>query len=84
MGGINRITEAKCVDVVLNSLSGKLLVTSWEIIASFGRFVKIGRKDIDSRGYLPMFPFIKNATFAGVDLTAMIDGTGEGKLNGIL
>ncbi|KAJ3579321.1 hypothetical protein NPX13_g1244 [Xylaria arbuscula] len=82
--GVKRATQGKGVDVVLNSLSGKLLVASWEIIADFGRFVEIGRKDIDSRGHLPMFPFIKNAMFAGVDLAAMIDGTGTGKLSGTL
>ncbi|RYO87630.1 hypothetical protein DL762_004174 [Monosporascus cannonballus] len=75
--GVKRMTNGRGVDVVLNSLSGKLLVASWEIIAEFGRFVEIGRKDIDTRGYLPMFPFIKNAMFAGVDLAAIVDGAGE-------
>ncbi|ETS80428.1 hypothetical protein PFICI_07957 [Pestalotiopsis fici W106-1] len=74
--GIKRVTNGRGVDVVLNSLSGKLLVASWEIIAEFGRFIEIGRKDIDTRGYLPMFPFIKNAMFAGVDLAAIVDGGG--------
>ncbi|KAH8885983.1 reducing type I polyketide synthase, partial [Thozetella sp. PMI_491] len=74
--GIRRMTEGRGVDVVLNSLSGKLLVASWEIIANFGRFVEIGRKDIDSREYLPMFPFKRNASFSGVDLVALVDGTG--------
>ncbi|RYP80320.1 hypothetical protein DL770_006267 [Monosporascus sp. CRB-9-2] len=75
--GIKRMTNGRGVDVVLNFLSGKLLVASWEIIAEFGRFVEIGRKDIDRRGYLPMFPFIKKAIFAGVDLAAIVDGAGE-------
>jgi NADPH:quinone reductase-like Zn-dependent oxidoreductase len=72
--GIKRMTEGRGVDVVMNSLSGKLLIASWESIASFGRFIEIGRKDIDTRGSLPMFPFIKNTTFAGVDLAAYIVG----------
>lgn len=75
--GIRRVTGGRGVDVVLNLPSGKLLVASWEIIADFGRFVKIGRRDIDGRGFLPMFPFIKNAMFAGVDLAAMVDGPGK-------
>lgn len=73
--GIKRMTGGRGVDVVINYLSGRLLVASWEIIAEFGRFIDIGRKDIDSRGYLPMFPFIKNASFSGVDLAAIVTGT---------
>lgn len=71
--GIKRVTNGKGVDVILNSLSGRLLVASWDIIAEFGRFVEIGRKDIDTRGNLPMFPFKRNAIFAGVDLAAFVD-----------
>ncbi|MCJ1437217.1 hypothetical protein MMC27_006603 [Xylographa pallens] len=71
--GIRRMTNGRGVDMVLNSLSGDGLVASWECIAPFGRFLEIGRKDIDSRGMLPMFPFIKNTTFAGVDLTGLLD-----------
>ncbi|KAF2176543.1 reducing type I polyketide synthase [Zopfia rhizophila CBS 207.26] len=71
--GIRRITHGRGVDVVLNSLSGKLLVASWELIAHFGRFVEIGRKDIDSRQHLPMHPFLRNATFTGVDLATIVE-----------
>lgn len=71
--GIRRMTGGVGVDVILNSLSGKLLEASWDVIAEFGRFVEIGRKDIDTRGYLPMFPFKRNAMFAGVDLTEFVN-----------
>lgn len=71
--GVRRMTSGKGVDVVLNSLSGRLLEASWDIIAEFGRFLEIGRKDIDTRGFLPMFPFKRNAIFAGVDMTALAD-----------
>jgi hypothetical protein len=46
----------------------------------FGRYIEIGRKDIDTQGYLPMFPFINNAMFAGVDMTTIIDGADESAL----
>ncbi|KAI9154916.1 Squalestatin tetraketide synthase [Paramyrothecium foliicola] len=78
--GIRRMTKGRGVDVILNSLSGKLLVASWEIVAEFGRFIEIGRKDIDTRGSLPMFPFINNTSFAGVDLQAMVGGVGNDML----
>lgn len=71
--GVRRMTQGQGVDVVLNSLSGKLLVASWELIANFGRFIEIGRRDIDSRGHLPMHPFIRNATFNGVDLATIVE-----------
>ncbi len=65
--GIKRVTQNRDVDVVLNSLSGESLIASWECVASFGRFIEIGKKDIYSHGDLPMFPFANNVTFAAVD-----------------
>ena len=69
--GIMRKTQNKGVDVVLNSLSGDSLLASWECVASFGRFVEIGKKDIHSHAKLPMFQFRKNASFIAVDLDHM-------------
>ncbi|KAK6539088.1 hypothetical protein TWF694_010628 [Orbilia ellipsospora] len=59
------------VDVVLNSLSGDVLFSSWECMAPFGRFVEIGKKDIQSQGRLPMAQFEKNISFSAVDLGHM-------------
>jgi len=70
--GVRRMTQGRGVDVVLNSLSGNGLVASWECIAPFGRFIEIGRRDIDARGSLPMYYFIRNASFSGVDLTSIL------------
>lgn len=66
--GIMRVTEGYGVDVVLNSLSGDSLRASWECVAPFGRFVELGRADIDSNATLPMACFAKNVLFAAVDL----------------
>jgi NADPH:quinone reductase-like Zn-dependent oxidoreductase/SAM-dependent methyltransferase len=71
--GIKRITKNRGVDVVLNSLSGQGLVASWECIAPYGRFLEIGRKDIDSHNTLPMHPFLRNALFIGIDLTRLVE-----------
>ncbi|EPS35452.1 hypothetical protein H072_11126 [Dactylellina haptotyla CBS 200.50] len=59
------------VDVVLNSLSGDVLFSSWECMEPFGRFVEIGKKDIQSQGRLPMAQFEKNISFNAVDLGHM-------------
>lgn len=70
--GIMRMTKNHGVDVVLNSLSGSGLIASWECIASFGRFIEIGKKDIYARGKLPMFQFDKNASFAAIDFSSIV------------
>ncbi|CBF75165.1 uncharacterized protein ANIA_03887 [Aspergillus nidulans FGSC A4] len=65
---IRRVTGGRGVDVVLNSLSGDLLVSSWECIAPFGRFLELGKKDILSNHDLPMRQFERNASFHAIDL----------------
>ncbi|KAF1951254.1 reducing type I polyketide synthase [Byssothecium circinans] len=67
--GIRRLTNGRGVDVVLNSLTGKLLEASWEIIASMGRFIEIGLSDAFARSSLPMFPFAKGVTFSSFNLS---------------
>lgn len=66
--GIMRMTRDRGVDVILNSLAGDSLVASWECLASYGRFVEIGKKDIHSHMKLPMYHFRKNVSFGHVDL----------------
>ena len=66
--GVRRMTKGRGIDLVLNSLSGDLLNTSWDCIAPLGRFVEIGKRDIESHARLPMSPFAASVTFASVDL----------------
>lgn len=65
-------TGGKGVDIVLNSLSGKLLKASWDCIASFGRFIEIGKRDIEQNKSLDMAPLRRAASFAAVDLNHMM------------
>lgn len=67
--GIREATGGKGVDVVLNSLAGDLLRESWASLASFGRFIEIGKRDITSNTRLEMAKFEQNCTFSSVDLT---------------
>ncbi|KAF4440056.1 putative polyketide synthase [Fusarium austroafricanum] len=69
--GIRRMTNGKGVDVVLNSLASELLRETWHCIAMFGRFIEIGKRDIEINTKLDMDPFIRNVTFASVDLTVI-------------
>jgi acyl transferase domain-containing protein len=43
---IVKITGAKGVDLVLNSLSGELIGASFEVLAEGGRFLEIGKNDL--------------------------------------
>ncbi|GLB08452.1 type I Iterative Polyketide synthase (PKS) [Aspergillus tubingensis] len=61
-------TNGRGVDIVLNSLGGKLLHASWECVASFGKMIEIGRRDLLSHGMLSMSPFLEDRSFHGVYL----------------
>lgn len=63
---IYRVTDGKGVDVILNSLSKEALLASWECIAPFGRFIELGKVDIESNSKLPMLQFSKNVAFFAV------------------
>ncbi|KAE8361501.1 hypothetical protein BDV27DRAFT_147770 [Aspergillus caelatus] len=61
------------VDVILNSfcVSGDSLRQTWECIAHFGRFIEIGKRDIEADSWLPMRPFYYNTTFSSVDIAVI-------------
>lgn len=65
---IMRATKGKGVDVVLNSLAGEALRRTWLCIADFGRFIEVGKRDILGNTGLDMSPFLRQATFASVNL----------------
>ncbi|KAK8041286.1 hypothetical protein PG994_014293 [Apiospora phragmitis] len=69
---IMRLTDGYGVDVVLNSLIGEGLRSSWECIAPYGRFIEIGKVDINANGSLSMASFANNATFTAVDILHML------------
>jgi emericellamide synthase (highly reducing iterative type I polyketide synthase) len=71
--GIMSITNGRGVDVVLNSLSGEMFRESCNVVAPFGRFVEIGRKDLMDDALMPMEFLLKNITFAYVDLALVIE-----------
>ncbi|KAL9618384.1 MAG: hypothetical protein Q9160_006892 [Pyrenula sp. 1 TL-2023] len=71
--GVMRMTKGRGVDVCLNSLSGEQLFRSFECMAKFGRFLELGKKDILSHGRLPMGPFIRNVSFAALELSNALE-----------
>jgi zearalenone synthase (highly reducing iterative type I polyketide synthase) len=68
--GVERVTNGRGVDCILNSLADELLRASWDssCLAPFGTFVEIGLRDITANSQLDMRPFVKNATFTFCDI----------------
>ena len=62
-------TNGKGVDVILNSLSGKMLDETWRCIAERGTFLEIGKKDMLDRNYLSMEPFCRGASYKAIDMS---------------
>lgn len=65
---IKQATDGEGVDVVLNAIAGESLRKSLSILAPYGRFVEIGKKDIAENSGLPLGAFNRNLTFTAIDL----------------
>ena len=63
---IMNLTGGKGVDVVINSLAGDALRESWRCLATFGRFIELGKKDAVENSRLDMGPFERSASFISV------------------
>ncbi|PTB74995.1 polyketide synthase [Trichoderma longibrachiatum ATCC 18648] len=70
--GIKRMTNNRGIDVVLNSLSGDALRASWDVLAPFGRFIEIGKKDAQASGRIDLSPLLRQTIMASVDLTTIM------------
>ncbi|KAJ5233183.1 polyketide synthase [Penicillium chermesinum] len=67
------VTKNQGVNVILNSLAGDLFRESLGCLASFGRFVEIGKKDFLDDALMPTKFLLRNIAFACVDLVQMIN-----------
>lgn len=65
---VMRETQGCGVDVGINSPVGEGLRASWECVAPYGRFVKIGKADIYADEPLPMSAFSKDRSFLAIDI----------------
>ena len=61
-------TDGRGVDVVLNSLSGDAMLKSLEVLAPFGRFLEIGKRDIYENRDVGLAPFRKQLAYFSIDL----------------
>jgi fatty acid synthase len=59
-------TKGKGVNLVLNSLTGEKLESSFRCVSNDGRFVEIGKYELQMNKQLGMFAFLRNISFHGV------------------
>jgi NADPH:quinone reductase-like Zn-dependent oxidoreductase len=65
------VTKNAGVDVVLNSLAGEFIEKSLSVLGPFGRFLEIGKRDIQENTRIGLAPFRKNLSFFAIDLEQM-------------
>ncbi|TQM31120.1 type I polyketide synthase [Nocardia bhagyanarayanae] len=70
---VRAATSGAGVDVVLNSLSGAAVSRSLALLRPFGRFVEIGKRDIQERRTLDMWQLRENVSHFTVDLAALAE-----------
>ncbi|GMR51168.1 hypothetical protein PMAYCL1PPCAC_21363, partial [Pristionchus mayeri] len=70
---IRHATKGRGVDLVLNSLAQEMLQASVRCLAQHGRFLEIGKVDLSQNSALGMSVFLKNVTFHGILLDAIMD-----------
>ncbi|MFX3681348.1 MAG: SDR family NAD(P)-dependent oxidoreductase [bacterium] len=65
---VTRLTRGTGVDVVLNSLSGELLRASLGLVAPRGRFVELGKRDLQAGQTLDLGDFARIISFIVIDV----------------
>jgi NADPH:quinone reductase-like Zn-dependent oxidoreductase len=71
--GILKATKGRGVDIILNSLSGEFITESCRCLATFGRFIEIGKNDILMRSKIDMGIFNNSTSFIAVDLSRVYE-----------
>ncbi|SMR45653.1 unnamed protein product [Zymoseptoria tritici ST99CH_1E4] len=71
--GLMQATKGRGVDVVINSLSGPLLQSGLNCLARFGRFVELGRRDIENHHRIDFAAFGRSISVLAVDLLVLVE-----------
>jgi acyl transferase domain-containing protein/NADPH:quinone reductase-like Zn-dependent oxidoreductase/acyl carrier protein len=71
--GVLEITCGRGVDVVLNSLAGDFLDASLGVLAPYGRFLELGKRDIYEDRRVGLRVFRNNIAYFAVDLAALVE-----------
>ncbi|MFJ2926781.1 SDR family NAD(P)-dependent oxidoreductase [Streptomyces massasporeus] len=65
---IRAATRGKGVHVVLNSLAGEAIEQNLSLLAPYGRYVELSKKDLLENSSIGLLPFSKNLSFFSVDV----------------
>jgi len=68
---VTRITKGEGVDILLNSLPGDYIAKGLEIMAPYGRFLEIGKRDVYEDAPVGMKALRRNVSLSVLDLAAM-------------
>ncbi|KAF2740098.1 ketoacyl-synt-domain-containing protein [Polyplosphaeria fusca] len=60
-------------DVILSSSNGEMMHETWNCLAPRGRFIDVGRVDVQRHRDMAMQVFSRNATFSSFDLSILAD-----------
>ena len=71
--GVLEITGGRGVDVVLNSLSGDYIAKSLDVLAPYGRFIELGKRDIYEDRRVGLKAFRHNISYFAFDGAALVD-----------
>jgi polyketide synthase 12 len=69
--GVRQVAPNGVVDIIINSLSGIFINESLELLAPFGHFIELGKRDIYVNSKLSLFPLRINCTFHVIDLISV-------------
>lgn len=69
---IRRDTAGRGVDLVLNSLAGDGAEKSLGLLAPFGRFLELGKRDFYADSPMFLRPFRRNISYFGIDVDQML------------
>eukprot|EP01107_Rhizomastix_libera_P014912 TRINITY_DN5102_c0_g1_i1.p1 TRINITY_DN5102_c0_g1~~TRINITY_DN5102_c0_g1_i1.p1 ORF type:complete len:3157 (-),score=925.73 TRINITY_DN5102_c0_g1_i1:47-9412(-) len=73
VSGVKSVTKGRGVDAVLNSLAGDLLSQSITLLASGGRFLEIGKRDVYENAKFGMRALAKNASFNVIAIDSLLE-----------
>ncbi|KAF2473021.1 polyketide synthase [Lindgomyces ingoldianus] len=74
---VMKATQGSGFDVILSTTSGDVFNETLRYMASGGRFIDLGRVDVQNHGSMSLEAFRRNATFSSFDLGVLIEDKPE-------
>ncbi|TRD17802.1 type I polyketide synthase [Palleronia caenipelagi] len=75
--GVRKATQGHGVDVILNSLTGMAIPLGLEALATDGRFIEVGKKDIYSGRSISLSAFRNRLSIASVDIAGLMENRAD-------